>query len=187
VFERCLQAFGRVDGLVNAAGVMQTAALLDITPDGYDRIFDVNMRGAFFVMQAAAAAMVRGGGGSIVNFSSTAGRGLRPLASHYAAGKAGIINVTRSAAVALAPEGVRVNAVVPGLIETPMIAAIREQRHQVAGTPPDEVQRRWIQTIPMGRIGEPREVAEVVVFLLSDAASYVTGEAIGVNGGTDGS
>jgi D-sorbitol dehydrogenase (acceptor) len=184
----CVERHGGVDGLVNAAGVMQTAAYLDITPAQFDRIVAVNLRGLFFLQQAVAREMVDAGrGGSIVNFSSTAGRVGRPLATHYAATKAAILNLTRSVAVALAPHGVRVNAVCPGLIETPMIESIRRERTRLLDTTPEEVQRHWEQTVPLGRLGTAGEVAEIVAFLLSDAASYVTGEQIGATGGTDGS
>ena len=186
VVARCVEAHGGIDGLISAAGVMQTQRVLDITPEDFDRIFSVNARAAFFVMQAAAREMSTRGGGSIVNFSSTAGRVGRPLASHYAATKAAVISFTRSAAVALAPDGVRVNAVVPGLIETPMVARIRAERSDLLDTTPEEVQGGWGALIPLGRTGRPEEVAELVVYLLSDAAGYITGESIGVSGGTDG-
>jgi D-sorbitol dehydrogenase (acceptor) len=187
IVERCVEAHGGIDGLVSAAGVMKTQPVLEITPEDFDHIFSVNARAAFFVMQAAAREMSARGGGSIVNFSSTAGRALRPMASHYAATKAAVISFTRSTAVALAPQGVRVNAVVPGLIETPMVARIREERSELLDTTPEEVQERWRATVPMARLGRPDEVAELVVYLLSDAAGYVTGESIGITGGTDGS
>jgi D-sorbitol dehydrogenase (acceptor) len=185
--ERCVQRFGHVDGLVNAAGVMQTRALLDVTPEDFDRIFRVNIRGLFFLLQAAARQMVTAGRGSIVNFSSTAGRVGRPFSSHYAASKAAIINLTRSAAAAFGDRGVRVNAVCPGLIETPMIQRIREERTKVMGVTQEEVQAHWESTLPMRRLGTPSEVAELVAFLLSDASSYITGEQIGATGGSDGS
>lgn len=178
---------GRVDGVVNAAGVMQTKPFLDITPADYDLVVDVNLRGAFFLTQAAAGHMVPRSSGSIVLFSSTAGRVGRPLASHYAAAKAGILNLTRSAAVALGPSGIRVNAVCPGLVETPMIARIREERSSLHTIDVADVQQRWESTIPLGRLGSPNDVAECVAFLLSDAASYITGEQFGITGGTDGS
>ncbi len=184
---RCLELHGALDGLVNAAGVFQTRPLLEIAPEDFDRVFAVNVRALFFLQQAAAAAMAERARGSIVNFSSTAGRVGRPHAAHYAASKAAVIALTRSAAVALAPSGVRVNAVCPGLIETPMVEAIRHERTQMFDTTPDAVQEHWRAIIPLGRLGTAAEVAELTAFLLSDAAAYVTGESVGATGGTDGS
>jgi D-sorbitol dehydrogenase (acceptor) len=180
--------FGGLHGLVNAAGIFDTRQFLEIEPEHFDRIFDVHVRAAFFLMQAVARSMsARGARGSIVNFSSSAGRAPRPLAAHYGAAKAAVISFTRSASVALAADGIRVNCVCPGLIETPMMAEIRKQRSELLGLGEDEINARWQQLVPMGRLGTPEEVAAVVVFLLSDASSFVTGEAIGINGGTDAS
>jgi D-sorbitol dehydrogenase (acceptor) len=179
--------FGKVDGLVSCAGVFDTRPLLEIGPADYDRIFAIHARGAFFLMQAAARAIVdQGTTGSIVNLASTAGRHGRPLAAHYAAAKAAVISFSRSAAVALAP-AIRVNCLCPGLIETPMIDEIREQRSALLGTSAAEVTDAWLRLVPLGRLGSADEVSAVAVFLLSDAASYVTGEAIGITGGTDAS
>jgi NAD(P)-dependent dehydrogenase (short-subunit alcohol dehydrogenase family) len=187
VVSRCVDELGALDGLVNAAGIFQTQPLLEITLDDFDRMMAVNLRGLFFQLQAAAAAMSAAGGGSIVNMSSTAGRVGRPFAAHYAASKAGVIALSQSAAVALAPARVRVNAVCPGVIETPMIEAIRHQRSEIFATTPQAVDEHWRERIPFGRLGTADEVAGVVGFLLSDAAGYVTGESVGVTGGTDGS
>jgi D-sorbitol dehydrogenase (acceptor) len=183
----CIQDHGRLDGLVNAAGVMQTKEFLEITPDDFDRIIAVNLRGMFFLVQSAAREMALGPGGSIVNFASTAGRVGRPLSAHYAASKAAVINLTKSAASALAAHNIRVNAVCPGLIETPMIQQIREERAQLGTGTETQVQSRWESAIPMGRLGTPEDVAELTAFLLSDASRYITGEEIGVTGGTNGS
>jgi NAD(P)-dependent dehydrogenase (short-subunit alcohol dehydrogenase family) len=184
----CAARLGGIDGLVSAAGVSHTGPLLEITPEDFDRVIAVNLCGAFFVQQAVARRMVQAGsGGSIVNFSSTAGRVGRPLASVYALTKSAVRNMTRSAAVALAAEGVRVNAVTPGIVETPMVEAIRHARAAVVGTTPEAIQRGWEAAVPLGRLGTPDEVAEIVAFLLSDASSYGTGEEIGATGGTDGS
>jgi NAD(P)-dependent dehydrogenase (short-subunit alcohol dehydrogenase family) len=187
VVERCRAEHGTVDGLVNAAGIFQTRPLLEITPEDFDRMLSVNLRAVFFLGQAAARAMAEQGHGSIVNFSSTAGRVGRPHAAHYAASKAAVIALTRSAAVALAPAGVRVNALCPGLIETPMIERIRHERSEVFGSTPEQVQRGWESLIPLGRLGTAEEVADAAAFLLSDAAAYITGESLGVTGGTDAS
>jgi D-sorbitol dehydrogenase (acceptor) len=186
-FARALERHGRLDGLVNAAGVMDTRTFGEIAPADFDRIFSVNARGAFFVLQAAANAMARDGGGSVVMFASTAGRVGRPLASHYAASKAAVLSLVQSAAVALAPDGIRVNAVSPGLVETPMLQGIRVARTEQGADSPEAVRAEWERRIPLGRLGTPAEVAEVVAFLISDAAAYVTGEDVGIHGGLQGS
>ena len=178
-------SLGRLDGLVNAAGVMDTRRFEDIGPADFDRVFAVNVRAAFFVLQAAAKAMTNGG--SAVLFASTAGRVGRPLASHYAASKAAIISLVQSTSVALADAGIRVNAVSPGLVETPMLQGIRVARAEQGAESPDAVRQQWESRIPLGRLGSPSEVAEVVAFLISDAAAYVTGEDFGIHGGLQGS
>ena len=183
--ERWALEHGPIEGLVNAAGIFQTAAILDITPDDFDRMFAINGRGLFFMQQAVARHMAQARGGSIVNFASTAARIPRPISSHYAASKAAVVSVTRSAAAALGPSGIRVNAVCPGIIETPMIEAVLRERSEVFGTTPGELRQSWVSAHPMRRLGRPSEVAEVVTFLLSDAASYVSGESIGVHGGSE--
>jgi NAD(P)-dependent dehydrogenase (short-subunit alcohol dehydrogenase family) len=183
--ERCARVHGRIDGLVNAAGVFQTGAVLDITPEEFDRMFAINVRGLFFMQQAVARHMTTAGGGSIVNFASVAARIPRPISSHYAASKAAVVSLTRSAAVALAGSGIRVNAICPGIIETPMIDAVLRERAELFETTPDELEASWRTAHPMGRLGRPTEVADVVAFLLSDASSYVSGESIGINGGSD--
>ena len=187
VFKAAVADHGRLDGLVNAAGVMDTRRFAQITPADFDRVFAVNVRGAFFVLQAAAEAMTPSGGGSAVLFASTAGRVGRPLASHYAASKAATIALVRSTAVALAEDGIRVNAVSPGLVETPMLQGIRVARTEQGAESPDAVREEWESHIPLGRLGVPTEVAEVVAFLISDAATYVTGEDFGIHGGLQGS
>jgi NAD(P)-dependent dehydrogenase (short-subunit alcohol dehydrogenase family) len=185
--ERAVADHGRLDGLVSAAGVMDTRAFGQISPKDFDRIFSVNVRGAFFVLQVAADLMARTGGGSAVLFASTAGRVGRPLAAHYAASKAAMLSLVQSTAVALAGAGIRVNAVSPGLVETPMLQGIRAARAEQGAASPDAVRDEWERRIPLGRLGRPAEVAEVVAFLVSDASAYVTGEDFGIHGGLQGS
>jgi NAD(P)-dependent dehydrogenase (short-subunit alcohol dehydrogenase family) len=163
--------FGRIDVLVNNAGVFERRPALEMEEGDWDRLLDVNLKGAFFCAQAAARIMrERGQGGAIVNVASDAAwsGGINPCA-HYAASKAGMVSITRSLARELAPHRIRVNAVAPGLITTDMGGA-------AGSTLPD-------LRIPLGREGTPDEVAACVVFLASDEASYVTGANLNLSGG----
>jgi 3-oxoacyl-[acyl-carrier protein] reductase len=164
-----LEAFGRLDVLVNNAGLFQRKPALEMEEADWDALLDVNLKGAFFCAQAAARAML-GRGGAIVNVGSDAGwsGGLNPCA-HYAASKAGLASITRSLAKELAPHRIRVNALAPGLITT-------EMGGTAGSTLPD-------LKIPLGREGTPEEVAAAVVFLASDEASYVTGAILNLSGG----
>ena len=178
-----LEAFGRLDVLVNNAGVVRSRPLLDVTEADWDRTFSVNARGLFFCLQAAAREMAGRGGGSIINLASIAGRWGRPLLADYAASKAAVISITQSAALALAPRGVRVNAVCPGVVDTAMWAQIDREWGESVGARPGEVLAARVAGIPLGRIETPEDVAGLVAFLASDAAAYITGQAINVCGG----
>jgi NAD(P)-dependent dehydrogenase (short-subunit alcohol dehydrogenase family) len=169
VVAAAVAAFGRLDVLVNNAGLFERKPALEMEEADWDRLLDVNLKGAFFCAQAAARAM-RGRGGVIVNVASDAAwsGGLNPCA-HYAASKAGLVSITRSLAKELAPHGIRVNALAPGLITTEMGGA-------AGSTLPGLV-------IPLGREGTPEEVAASTVFLASDEASYVTGANLNLSGG----
>ena len=170
-----LAAFGRVDALVNNAGIFKAADFLDITEADWDAVIDVNLKGAFLVAQAVARAMVASGGGAIVNMSSV--NSVLAIASiaSYNVSKGGVNQLTRVMALALAGRGVRVNAVAPGTIATELA------KKAVLGS--DEARARIISRTPMQRLGEPSEIADVTAFLLSDAASYMTGEIVFVDGG----
>jgi len=183
-----LSHFHHIDVLANVAGIMETRSFLDIQADEWNRMFAINVTTTFQLIQLTAKAMIgKGKGGSIINLASTAGRLHRPMAAHYAASKAAVISLTRSAAVALAPHQIRINALCPGIIDTSMIQRVRESRSEMLAVSQDEIQQHWERIIPMGRLASPDEVADLAAFLASDASRYITGEAIGINGGTDAS
>lgn len=174
--------FGRLDGLINNAGVFKNELLLDVEEAGYDRLMDVNLKGAFFVMQACAKAMkAAGNGGVVVNVASASGRSGRPTQTIYGLTKAGLIHLTKSAAMALAPD-VRVVAVCPAAIETDMWTETLAQRRAVGG---DADVAALFARIPLGRSGTAEELAGVIAFLASEKASYLTGCALDVSGGME--
>jgi NAD(P)-dependent dehydrogenase (short-subunit alcohol dehydrogenase family) len=170
-----LKAFGRIDGLVNNAGIFKAANFLDITEADWDAVIDVNLKGAFLVGQAVAREMAGTGGGAIVNMSSVNGLMAIPSIASYNASKGGINQLTRVMALSLAERGIRVNAVAPGTIATELA------KNAVLGS--EEARQRILSRTPMKRLGDPSEIADVVAFLLSSAASYMTGEIVYVDGG----
>ncbi|UXA11535.1 3-oxoacyl-ACP reductase FabG [Mycobacterium sp. SMC-8] len=167
-----LSEFGRLDVFVNNAGVTRDASLKKMTVDQFDTVVTVHVRGTWLGVREASAAMREAKSGSIVNISSLSGKSGNPGQTNYSAAKAGIVGLTKAAAKELAHHNVRVNAVQPGLIRTPMTAAM-----------PPEVFAEREAAVPMRRAGEPAEVAGAVVFLASDLASYITGTVIEVGGG----
>lgn len=170
-----VKTFGRLDVLVNNAGICPVADFLDFTEDQYDRTLAVNLRGAFFGTQAAGRQMIaQGGGGVIVNMSSINSGLANPSVAPYAISKGGMNQVTSTAAVALAPHGIRVCGVGPGTIATEIIKGAFTER---AGM------HAILARTPLGRLGEPAEIAGVVAFLASDDASYITGETVYPDGG----
>jgi NAD(P)-dependent dehydrogenase (short-subunit alcohol dehydrogenase family) len=169
-------ALGRIDGAVNNAGIFRAAPFLDIAEADWDAVLAVNLKGSFLVGQAVARVLAeRGRGGAIVNMSSVNARLTIPTIASYNASKGGVDQLTRVMALALAEHGIRVNGVAPGTIATELAAKA------VLGS--DEARQRILSRTPMKRLGEPAEVADVVAWLLSDAASYVTGETVLVDGG----
>jgi NAD(P)-dependent dehydrogenase (short-subunit alcohol dehydrogenase family) len=173
---------GRLDILVNNAGRIRLATFPGFTEDDYDAVMDLNARGSFFLMQAVAPHLPRGG--RIINIGSIAGVHGRSISIPYAASKAALMTMTKTVALALAPRGITVNGVVPGLIDTPFNDPVDSILGvQAQGLAPGEFTRRRGEEVPLGRHGTPEDVAGVVSFLASPAASYVTGENIIVAGG----
>lgn len=170
-----LQAYGRIDVLVNNAGIFRAADFLEVTEADFDAVLRVNLKGSFLVGQAVARAMVATGGGTIVNMSSVNGVLTIPTIASYNVSKGGINQLTRVMALALAEKNIRVNAVAPGTIATELAAK--------AVLTSDEAKNKILSRTPLGRLGEPSEIADVVAWLASDAASYVTGEIVTVDGG----
>ena len=170
------QALGAIDGLVNNAGIFKAAAFLDIAEADWDAVLDVNLKGSFLVGQAVARALVAAGRpGSIVNMSSVNAVTAIPSIASYNASKGGINQLTRVMALALADQGIRVNAVAPGTIATEL------SKNAVLTS--DEARARIMSRTPLRRLGEPAEIADVTAFLLSSAASYMTGQVVYVDGG----
>ena len=167
--------YGRIDVLVNNAGIFKAADFLDVTEDDFDAVLRVNIKGSFLMGQAVARVMALQGGGNIVNMSSVNAVLTIPSIASYNVSKGGINQLTRVMALSLADKGIRVNAVAPGTIATELAAR--------AVLTSDEAKARILSRTPMKRLGEPSEIADVVAWLVSDAASYVTSEIVTVDGG----
>jgi 3-oxoacyl-[acyl-carrier protein] reductase len=166
---------GAVDILVNNAGISRPAMLHKMTDEQWQAVIDVNLTGLFRTIRAVSASMMERGSGAIVNVSSLAGRRGSIGQMNYAAAKAGVLGITMSAALELARYGVRVNAVAPGVIETDMTRTILSQ---------DRFRDKYLQEIPLGRIGKPDDIADAVVYLVSPRAGFITGQVLSVDGGT---
>jgi NAD(P)-dependent dehydrogenase (short-subunit alcohol dehydrogenase family) len=172
------RAAGPLGGLVNCAGIYPVTPLLELPADEWDRVFAVNLRGPFLVTQAVARQMIADGvGGSIVNVSSTSSRLARPGIAHYGASKAGLNQLTAVSAVELAPHGIRVNAILPGVIGTDRVEA------GLATDAGRAEHAAKLARIPLGRIGAPGEIVSLVLFLLSAESSYCTGALFTADGG----
>lgn len=172
---KTLATHGRIDVLVNNAGIFKAADFLDITEADFDAVLRVNLKGAFLVGQACAREMAKAGCGSIVNMSSVNGVLAIPNIASYNVSKGGINQLTRVMSLSLADHGIRVNAVAPGTIATELAAK--------AVLTSEDAKKRIMSRTPMKRLGEPAEIADAVAYLASDAASYVTGEILVVDGG----
>lgn len=164
--------FGQIDVVVNNAGITRDNLLMRMKEADFDAVIDTNLKGVFFMMKAVARPMMKQKGGAIVNLSSVVGLSGNPGQINYVAAKSGVIGMTKSAAKELAAKQIRVNAVAPGFITTDMTEALS-----------DEQKALLLNQIPLKALGEPKQVAEAVYFLASDAASYITGQTLSVDGG----
>jgi D-sorbitol dehydrogenase (acceptor) len=179
------QRFGPVTTLFNNAAVFDMAPLLDSDEAMYERIFAVNVKGAFFVMQKVLAHMVATGvqGGAVINMASQAGRRGEALVSHYCASKAAIISYTQSAALAMAPHRIRVNGIAPGVIATPMWSHVDALFAKYENLPIGEKQIQVGKAVPLGHMGDPTDICGAAVFLASDESAYITAQTLNVDGG----
>jgi NAD(P)-dependent dehydrogenase (short-subunit alcohol dehydrogenase family) len=177
-----IAAIERPGQLVNAAGIIRLSAIADVSAEDWDAIFAVNVRAVFFLLQAMQAVLP--GGAAVVNVASTAGKtGSTVEAAVYSASKAAVLSLTRTFAHAWAARGVRVNAVCPGVVETPMNDVVLAGIARARGVPVAAVEEARRVAIPLGRTASADEVAGVIAFLLSDAAGYMTGQGVNVSGG----
>jgi NAD(P)-dependent dehydrogenase (short-subunit alcohol dehydrogenase family) len=177
MFQEAVKKWGKIDILVNNAGIAQFKPFLDLTEEEWDRTININLKGYFLCSQAAAKEMVKQKSGVIVNIASIAmgqvGVGYQALA-HYSATKGGIVAMTQAIALELAPYNIRVNAISPGAIETPMVGPLASDPKVLEAT---------LSQIPMKRMGQPQEISNMVLFLASDESSYMTGSTVVVDGG----
>ncbi len=176
-------AWGGIDILVNNAGIFNMASIDKVTLADYRRQYDVNVGGTIFAAQAVVPGMRKRGGGTIINFSSQAGRRGEPNITIYCSTKAAVISVTQSLALELARDKIRVNAIAPGVIDTPMWDVVDAQFAAYEKKPLGQKKREVGEAVPLGRMGDPADIAGPCVFLASDEARYVTAQTINVDGG----
>jgi NAD(P)-dependent dehydrogenase (short-subunit alcohol dehydrogenase family) len=181
--ERTQAEFGRIDVLVNNAGIYRAALPLDVTDEHWDAIMNVNARAVFFASQAVLPAMIAQKRGNIVSLASMAAKVGSRNNLPYNASKAAVVSITKSLALAHAGDGIRVNCVCPGFVETDMWTAVAREQGALQGLTPDDFTKQRLAQVPLGRMERPEDVASVIGFLVSSKAAYMTGQAINVTGG----
>ncbi|MDD3734982.1 MAG: SDR family NAD(P)-dependent oxidoreductase [Candidatus Pacebacteria bacterium] len=177
VVKKIIETYGKIDILVNNAGVCPFKPFLELTEEDWDFVLNINLKGYFLTAQRVAKEMIKQKSGAIINIASVAmgqqGVGMLDLV-HYCASKGGVVGMTEAMALELAPYNIRVNAIAPGVIETPMISPIKQNEDQL---------NAMLKRIPMGRVGSAEEISNAVLFLASDLSSYMTGSTVVVDGG----
>jgi NAD(P)-dependent dehydrogenase (short-subunit alcohol dehydrogenase family) len=179
-----ISAFGRIDVLVNNAGVTRRAYIMDLTEADWDRIHRVNAKGVFFCLQRVAREMILRRSGRIINIASIAGKGFVGTSNAiYAASKGAVISLTKTAAQQLGRHNINVNAVCPGIVRTPLYSEILRVMAEKERVSVEEIERRGVQLVPLQRANEPEDIAAMVVFLASPGARNITGQSFNVDGG----
>ena len=177
------EAWGGIDILVNNAGIFDMASIDKITPEDYRRQYDVNVGGTIFACQAVIPSMKRRGGGAIINLASQAGRRGEPNVTIYCSTKAAVISITQSLALELAGDNIRVNSIAPGVIDTPMWDVVDAKFAEYEDKPKGQKKREVGEAVPLGRMGDPADVADPCVFLASADSRYITAQTLNVDGG----
>jgi meso-butanediol dehydrogenase/(S,S)-butanediol dehydrogenase/diacetyl reductase len=181
--DRAKAEFGRIDILINNAGIYRAASTLDVTEDHWDAIMNINAKAVFFATQAVLPVMIAQKAGAIVSLASMAGKIGSKTNLPYNASKAAVVSMTKSLALAHAGEGIRVNCVCPGFVETDMWAVVSRDQSKLLGMTPEEFTRQRKASVPLGRMETPEDVAHVVAFLAGPRSGYMTGQALSVDGG----
>jgi len=181
--DRAKAEFGRIDILINNAGIYRAAATLDVTEDHWDAIMNINAKAVFFATQAVLPTMMAQKSGAIVSLASMAGKIGSKTNLPYNASKAAVVSMTKSLALAHAGDGIRVNCVCPGFVETDMWTMVSRDQGKLLGMTPEEFTRHRKASVPLGRMETPEDVAHVVAFLAGPRSGYMTGQALSVDGG----
>ncbi len=181
---RVIKEWGKIDILVNCAGISCISSLIETTEEEFDHVYRVNLKGTFLCTQTVAKQMIKQGGGKIINISSLAGRRPKEFLGAYMATKFGVIGLTQITALELGRYGVTCNAIAPGFIDTPLWRGRDEREAEILGIQPTSSLEKAVKNIPLGRAGQPEDVANVVSFLASSDSDYINGQTINVCGGS---